>query len=52
MKKPVVKNRLERECPGCNGTGFEETVQPSRPGFKVYPERCKQCLGKGRVAAN
>jgi DnaJ-class molecular chaperone len=38
----------EHDCPACNGTGFPAVPQP-RPGFRVYPVQCKECLGKGRV---
>lgn len=56
MKKPVI-NPSERECPECEGTGSAIegagsaiVRQPARPGVRIYPERCKECLGKGRVA--
>jgi DnaJ-class molecular chaperone len=49
MKKPVA-NPAERECPKCNGTGFPPAKQTTRPGVRIYPERCKECLGKGRIA--
>ena len=39
----------EIKCPGCGGTGFPAVAQPAKPGRKIYPPRCKQCLGKGRV---
>jgi DnaJ-class molecular chaperone len=49
MKKPVLKS-AEHECPECNGTGFAPVKQPTRPNVRIYPERCKECLGKGRIA--
>jgi hypothetical protein len=24
--------------------------QPTRPGVRIYPPHCKECLGKGRIA--
>jgi DnaJ-class molecular chaperone len=36
-------------CPACDGTGFARVEQPAQPGRKIYPPRCKQCSGKGRV---
>ncbi|MEA2911114.1 MAG: hypothetical protein QOJ15_3195 [Bradyrhizobium sp.] len=44
--KPKV---AEGECPSCDGTGFARVEQPVQPGRKMYPPRCKQCSGKGRV---
>jgi hypothetical protein len=26
-----------------------DVAQPTKPGVKVYPARCKQCLGTGRI---
>jgi hypothetical protein len=52
MKKPVAKNPSEYECQECNRTGFAIVTQPTRPGIRIYPERCNKCLGKGRIAAN
>jgi DnaJ-class molecular chaperone len=49
MKKPVLKS-AEHECPECKGTGFAPVTQPTRPGVRIYSERCKECLGKGKVA--
>jgi DnaJ-class molecular chaperone len=40
----------EDDCPECNGSGFQAVVQPIQPGRKLYPPRCKKCLGKGRLA--
>ena len=48
MKKSVLKS-TEHECLGCHGTGFPPVAE-SRPGVRIYPERCKECLGKGRIA--
>jgi DnaJ-class molecular chaperone len=50
MKKPVV-NPPERRCPECMGTGFAVVKHPRRPGVRIYQE-CKECHGKGKVAAN
>jgi len=36
-------------CPACDGTGFAKVQQPTQPARKVYPARCKECLGKGRI---
>jgi DnaJ-class molecular chaperone len=44
-------NPPERECSACNGTGFAVVMQPVQPGRKLYPPRCKECGGKGRVEA-
>jgi DnaJ-class molecular chaperone len=49
MKKPVVRP-IEHKCPECNGTGLAVVSQPGRPGIRIYPARCKKCLGKGRIA--
>jgi DnaJ-class molecular chaperone len=43
---------VEQVCSGCNGTGFQPVVQPNRPGIRIYPARCKECLGKGRTATH
>ncbi len=42
----------EHDCPACNGTGFPAVVQPVRPGFRIYPVQCKECLGKGRILSS
>jgi len=47
-KEPVAEIR----CPACSGTGFPEVKQPVEPGRKIYPAPCKECAGKGRVAAS
>ena len=49
MKKPVDRP-IEHVCKACNGTGVELAKQAQRPGVRVYPPRCAECLGKGRVA--
>ncbi len=51
MKKPVI-NSTEHLCTGCNGTGFPAVKQPTRPGVRIYPEPCKECLGKGRIRSS
>jgi DnaJ-class molecular chaperone len=45
-KEPIK----ERECSGCNGTGFLAVVQPKEPGRRIFPPRCSKCEGKGKVA--
>jgi DnaJ-class molecular chaperone len=40
----------EVKCEACDGTGVELIEQPSKPGTRIYPARCKVCGGKGRVA--
>jgi DnaJ-class molecular chaperone len=50
MKKPVV-NPSERNCPECQGAGFTVVPHPKRPAVQLY-QVCKECSGKGRVAAN
>lgn len=52
MKKPIVVDPSERECPKCHGTGSAIVKQPTRPGVRIFPERCESCEGKGRVAAS
>jgi DnaJ-class molecular chaperone len=39
----------EVKCPACDGTGIPTVAQPANPVRKIYPPRCKQCLGKGRI---
>jgi DnaJ-class molecular chaperone len=53
MKKQSGKP-AEHNCPACNGTGFAAVTQPLQPVRKIYPARCKNCAGKGRIteAAN
>jgi DnaJ-class molecular chaperone len=50
MKK-TLSNEVSAEinCPACGGTGFPAIAQPLQPGRKIYPARCKQCHGKGRI---
>jgi DnaJ-class molecular chaperone len=45
-------NPSEQECPACNGSGFAVVVQPVHPTRKIFPPRCKECGGKGRVEAD
>jgi DnaJ-class molecular chaperone len=40
----------EHKCPKCDGTGFPVIKQPGQPGRKIYPVRCENCGGKGRIA--
>ena len=53
MKRQSAKP-AEHKCPKCNGTGFPVVMQPVKPGRKIYPVRCENCGGKGRIteAAN
>ncbi len=51
MKKPVVKNSSERDCPECMGAGFVVVKKADRPGVRIY-QTCKECVGKGKIAAN
>jgi DnaJ-class molecular chaperone len=39
----------EVSCPACGGTGFPAVAQPAKPGRRIFPPPCKQCLGKGRI---
>lgn len=39
----------EVKCPACDGKGFPAVAQPTKPGRKIFPPPCKQCLGKGRI---
>jgi DnaJ-class molecular chaperone len=53
MKKLSVEP-TEDKCPECNGTGFPVVMQPAQATRKIYPVKCKNCDGKGRItkAAN
>jgi DnaJ-class molecular chaperone len=48
MKKPR-EALTEAVCPTCSGTGFQKVKQPETPGRRVYPPKCPECLGKGRI---
>jgi DnaJ-class molecular chaperone len=50
MKKPAT-NPLETKCPECMGTGFAVVRRPARPSVRIY-QVCKECKGKGRIAAD
>ena len=39
----------ELTCAACGGTGLETVKQPTKPGRKIYPAKCKPCDGKGRI---
>jgi DnaJ-class molecular chaperone len=54
MKKLKPKEvSPEVKCPACAGTGFPVVIlQPIQPWRKIYPARCKECAGKGRVLAS
>jgi DnaJ-class molecular chaperone len=47
-KEPIK----ERECSGCNGTGFMPVVQPKELGRRIFPPRCSKCEGKGRITVS
>jgi len=40
---------IEAVCPACDGTGLQKVKQPTQPGRKIYPAKCEECLGKGRI---
>jgi hypothetical protein len=48
MKKQA--RPIERPCRTCRGTGLAPAKQPKRPGVRVYPPRCAECLGKGKIS--
>ena len=48
MKKQA--RPIERPCRACRGTGLSPAKQPKRPGVRVYPPRCAECLGKGKIS--
>jgi hypothetical protein len=51
-KMPKLSAKLiEHKCPACNGTGFRAVQQPAEPDRRIYPPRCTECAGKGRVEA-
>jgi DnaJ-class molecular chaperone len=39
----------EAICPACDGTGLQNVKQPTQPGRKIYPAKCEECLGKGKI---
>ena len=39
----------EHTCQNCNGTGFPAVAQPIRLDHKIYPVKCKDCDGKGKI---
>ena len=51
MKKSKPKKVLQEvKCPACEGTGFPLVIlQPIKQGHKIYPARCEECAGKGRM---
>jgi hypothetical protein len=48
MKKQ--ERPIERPCRACRGTGLAPAKQPKRPGVRVYPPRCAECFGKGKIS--
>jgi DnaJ-class molecular chaperone len=52
MKRDWPKEVVaETKCPACDGTGFIKVKQPTQPGRRIFPARCEECAGKGRVAS-
>jgi DnaJ-class molecular chaperone len=49
MKNQSTKP-AEHKCPKCDGTGFPVVAQPVQPSRKIYPVRCENCAGKGRMS--
>ena len=54
MPPPIAMKRprevlTEVVCPACDGTGFQKVKQPTLPGRKIFPPKCVECLGKGRI---
>jgi len=45
----MLPKAIEHKCPACNGRGYPPVKQPKEPGHRIYPARCEQCDGKGRV---
>jgi DnaJ-class molecular chaperone len=39
----------EDVCRACDGTGLQKVKQPTQPDQKIYPAKCEECLGKGRI---
>jgi DnaJ-class molecular chaperone len=39
----------ERKCAACDGSGFSKIKQATKPGRRIYPARCTECRGKGRI---
>jgi DnaJ-class molecular chaperone len=48
MKKPR-EALTEVICPACDGTGLQKVKQPTQTGRKIYPAKCPECGGKGRI---
>ena len=48
MKRPR-EVLTEVVCSACDGTGFQKVKQPTQPGRKIYPPKCTECCGKGRI---
>ena len=46
--KRIKKETLEEKCPACDGTGYPTVKQPA-PGRRIFPSRCTECDGKGRI---
>jgi hypothetical protein len=48
MKMPPA-SPVEQTCPACNGAGCHVMTQPVHPGRRIYPARCTECDGKGKI---
>jgi DnaJ-class molecular chaperone len=46
MRGPLLR---EHTCEACKGTGRSEVKQPTQPNRRIYPAKCKECGGKGRI---
>ena len=49
----MAQGALAQERPGRGGAerpNRPEQAQPTGPGVRIFQGRCKECLGKGRVA--
>jgi DnaJ-class molecular chaperone len=50
LKISTMTPKIEEHiCPACNGKGFPVVAQPLRPDRKIYPVKCKDCNGKGKI---
>ena len=44
--KPKINEHM---CAACSGTGYPVVKQPVQPGRRIYPVKCKDCGGKGKI---
>jgi DnaJ-class molecular chaperone len=42
----------EDRCAACGGTGLAKVEQLTKPGSRIFPPKCKECAGKGRIRAD